>query len=191
MIAAILCYLPDKGRTEVEEDSTGLAWGEWRWGDFTVKVKTLPADSAQLGAVPSGTTQSGSSQPGTAPVAAVTDCETTLHLELLMTGPAQAIWFDPAACRLERAGRPTSALVPSSVRLQAFAPAHLAEELALCGTLYGQGASRAYELKFKAGEGLQHRLRVPVYDQVFGLELRSLLACPETDELSARTEVRG
>ncbi len=146
-VTAILCYVPDRGRSEVKEDTSRLAKGEWRWGSFTASASILSADAPEV----------------------------VVRLELKVAGSAHAIWFDPAECRLGARGKRSSWRAPSSAKIVSFMPAHLPEGLARRGTIYGQGGSRVYELGFAAGGPGRLCLLVPVYDQVFALRLCPVL----------------
>jgi hypothetical protein len=155
VLTALLCYIPDRGRSETDENRSDLGRGEWRWGKVGVKAWVGKDDKGDF-----------------------------VGFEIGLAGPAQAVWLDPGRCRLWRgggsAGRggPGDWIGPSAVELAAFGPPHLPEALARRGTVYGPGSFRRYNLRFEGPVDPGVGLRVPLYDQVLDVELEPVLTCP-------------
>jgi len=167
VLTALLCYIPDRGRSETDEDRRDLGRGEWRWGKVGLKAWVGKDDKGDF-----------------------------VGFEVGLAGPAQAVWLDPGECRLWRRGGPGDSggaggpggsagrggpgdwIGPSAVELAGFGPPHLPEALARRGTVYGPGSFRRYNLRFEGPVDPGMRLRVPLYDQVLDVELAPVLTCP-------------
>ncbi len=148
-LTALLCYIPDRGRSETDENLRDLGRGEWRWGKVGVKAWVGKDNKGDF-----------------------------VGFEVGLAGPAQAVWLDPGKCRLWRGGGQGGWTGPSAVELAAFGPPHLPEALARRGTVYGPGSFRRYSLRFEGSLDPGVRLRVPLYDQVLDVELEPVLTCP-------------